>query len=110
VKRFVILAALAVLSPVRRGLMRAEGALVHAEYRLRHSTGALFIALALVALTGCAHRAHLRAVEHQREQCIRAAESTPTEHLDEAEDDCLRRLEALRAEKVAARARKDGSR
>lgn len=49
--RFVIVAALAVVTPLRRGLSQLEGRLARAEYRIRAGTGALFITLAV--LSGC---------------------------------------------------------
>ncbi len=52
-KRLLILATLAVLTPVRRGLTLVEGRLVHAEYGLRHRTGALFLAFSVIALSAC---------------------------------------------------------
>ncbi len=49
--RLAILAALAVLSPIRRGLTYVEGRLAHAEYRMRHA-GAWFVCVAVLAV-GC---------------------------------------------------------
>jgi len=53
--RHLILAALAVVTPLRRGLSYVEGRLARAEWRLRTGTGALFIALACTVLSvaGC---------------------------------------------------------
>ena len=49
--RHIILAALAVVTPLRRGLSYVEGRLARAEWRLRTGTGALFIALACTVLS-----------------------------------------------------------
>lgn len=51
--RYLILAVLSVVTPVRRGLMHIEGHLARAEYKLRTGTGALFLAFAALMLGGC---------------------------------------------------------
>lgn len=75
--RYLILAALAVITPVRRGLSRVEGRLARAEYRLRHGTGALFVALAVgvISLAGC----------HGAERATRTALDVAAHAVDETD-------------------------
>jgi len=87
VTRVAIIAALAILTPIRRGLSYVEGHLAHAEYRIRHTTRALFVvALLAVDLTpgvlvlpGCATRQVHRTLAEQRGDCDRDYERATTD-------------------------------
>ena len=95
-KRFAIIAALAIITPVRRGVMRAEGALVSAERRLRWQTGALFIALSfsLVACAPWQTRRELRRIETRYERAYAAA--TTREEVVEIHARCEAAIEGVR--------------
>lgn len=74
--RFAILAALAVVTPIRRGLTLVEAHLGRAEYRLRAGTSALFIVLACVV--ACAPIQRRRAIAAIERECVHAIERAPT--------------------------------
>ena len=85
--RYAIIAALAIVTPIRRGLSYVEGHLAHAEYRIRHTTGALFIIAALAVdltpgvlmLPGCATRQAGRTLAEQRHDCDHAYDRATTD-------------------------------
>lgn len=90
--RHLILAALAVVTPLRRGLSYVEGRLARAEWRLRTGTGALFIALACLALSGC-HGAE-RATRTALDVTAHAVAATDTIVAREYADAAHRELDA----------------
>lgn len=49
-----------------------------------------------VTLPACAHRQHMRRVDRVLRDCRHDAATVPADQLDAAEDECMRRLEALR--------------
>lgn len=105
--RYLILAALALVTPARRGPSHIEGRLARAEYGLRHGTRALFLALALVACAcGRPSRAtrtaldELHALDAQCQASAAAAAEEATSYadgqarLDAAREGCITRAHA----------------
>lgn len=92
IHRGLCLLGLAILAPLRRGVVRAEHRLIRAEYRIRAKTSALFICLAIV-LTGCAYRERRQTIARIEAGCVAEfGRATTDDQIDAIEARCHERV------------------
>lgn len=78
IRRAAIAAALALITPVRRGLTAIEGRLQYAEYHLRTTRGLTPLFVVLVLAVGCAPLQARRAIRRIESRCSAAYEAATT--------------------------------